>query len=406
MTVAPMSIAVVVSRCGRSFSAKARLGIALPDAARAALAADDGPGRDRRGRRPTDPDRVECTRSCRLGAEARTRRASPIPALSTQLLPRDCAGRATNGLARVVDCARRSTPRHELRRGRRPARARQSSSPTIATTAIRCCPCRPMSTSSFAYGPGSAARHEAEARRHGLDVQVVRDPALGFDVDTPADLAELSTRRTRRPRDGLRRPPDCPDACSRSARIPTTSNSAAAPRSRSGPTRVPKCISASAPTARRERGTATPTSRHSSLAAKRNSAPPRPSSARPASEFLRFVDGELEDTPIGARRGLRVIRRVRPDVVLGHDPWRPYRMHPDHRNAGLLTAAADRRCARSALLPRAGRRAAPTAHAAVLRAGTRRRTSSVCTTTSTARSRALLAHRSQWRSTMGIDERR
>jgi 2-phospho-L-lactate/phosphoenolpyruvate guanylyltransferase len=49
----------------------------------------------------------------------------------------------------------------------------------------------------FAYGPGSAARHEAEARRHRLDVKVVRDAALAFDVDTPADLAELSTRRTR-----------------------------------------------------------------------------------------------------------------------------------------------------------------------------------------------------------------
>ncbi len=30
------------------------------------------------------------------------------------------------------------------------------------------------------------------------------------------------------------------------------------------------------------------------------------------------------------------IRRIRPDVVLGHDPWKRYRLHPDHRNAGLL----------------------------------------------------------------------
>jgi LmbE family N-acetylglucosaminyl deacetylase len=32
-----------------------------------------------------------------------------------------------------------------------------------------------------------------------------------------------------------------------------------------------------------------------------------------------------------------VIRRVRPDVVLGHDPWKRYRLHPDHRAAGFLT---------------------------------------------------------------------
>jgi LmbE family N-acetylglucosaminyl deacetylase len=30
------------------------------------------------------------------------------------------------------------------------------------------------------------------------------------------------------------------------------------------------------------------------------------------------------------------IRVIRPNVVLGHDPWKRYRLHPDHRNAGLL----------------------------------------------------------------------
>jgi len=33
----------------------------------------------------------------------------------------------------------------------------------------------------------------------------------------------------------------------------------------------------------------------------------------------------------------RVIRSLRPQVVLGHDPWKPYRLHPDHRHAGWLT---------------------------------------------------------------------
>jgi LmbE family N-acetylglucosaminyl deacetylase len=52
--------------------------------------------------------------------------------------------------------------------------------------------------------------------------------------------------------------------------------------------------------------------------------------------FLDHVDGEL--TSDLATRGLvaRVIRELRPDVVLGHDPWKRYRLHPDHRNAGLL----------------------------------------------------------------------
>ena len=30
------------------------------------------------------------------------------------------------------------------------------------------------------------------------------------------------------------------------------------------------------------------------------------------------------------------IRRLRPDVVFAHDPWRRYRLHPDHRHAGFL----------------------------------------------------------------------
>ncbi|MGA0237180.1 MAG: PIG-L deacetylase family protein [Acidimicrobiales bacterium] len=53
--------------------------------------------------------------------------------------------------------------------------------------------------------------------------------------------------------------------------------------------------------------------------------------------FLDAVDGELDNT--ARRRGevAKVIRQTAPDVVLGHDPWRRWRMHPDHRNAGWLT---------------------------------------------------------------------
>jgi|SRR4051812_3075599 2-phospho-L-lactate guanylyltransferase len=43
----------------------------------------------------------------------------------------------------------------------------------------------------FAYGPGSCARHSAEAERAGLEVRIVRDHALGFDIDDAADLRTL-----------------------------------------------------------------------------------------------------------------------------------------------------------------------------------------------------------------------
>jgi 2-phospho-L-lactate guanylyltransferase len=52
---------------------------------------------------------------------------------------------------------------------------------------------------AFAYGPGSCARHVAEARRCGLDVRVVRDHALGFDVDDASDLEALAHERETAP---------------------------------------------------------------------------------------------------------------------------------------------------------------------------------------------------------------
>ena len=52
--------------------------------------------------------------------------------------------------------------------------------------------------------------------------------------------------------------------------------------------------------------------------------------------FLAYVDGELDSNLIARGEVARVIREVRPDVVLGHDPWKRYRLHPDHRHAGLL----------------------------------------------------------------------
>jgi LmbE family N-acetylglucosaminyl deacetylase len=53
--------------------------------------------------------------------------------------------------------------------------------------------------------------------------------------------------------------------------------------------------------------------------------------------FLGYVDGELDSGLEARSRVARVIRELRPDVVLGHDPWKRYRLHPDHRHAGLLT---------------------------------------------------------------------
>lgn len=52
--------------------------------------------------------------------------------------------------------------------------------------------------------------------------------------------------------------------------------------------------------------------------------------------FLGRIDGELGADLATVGEVAQVIRELRPQVVLGHDPWKRYRLHPDHRNAGLL----------------------------------------------------------------------
>jgi LmbE family N-acetylglucosaminyl deacetylase len=52
--------------------------------------------------------------------------------------------------------------------------------------------------------------------------------------------------------------------------------------------------------------------------------------------FLGRVDGELTSDLATRSEVAKVIRELRPETVLGHDPWKRYRLHPDHRNAGLL----------------------------------------------------------------------
>jgi LmbE family N-acetylglucosaminyl deacetylase len=53
--------------------------------------------------------------------------------------------------------------------------------------------------------------------------------------------------------------------------------------------------------------------------------------------FLGLVDGELGATLELRGQVAYWIRKLRPQIVLGHDPWKRYRLHPDHREAGWLT---------------------------------------------------------------------
>jgi LmbE family N-acetylglucosaminyl deacetylase len=121
-----------------------------------------------------------------------------------------------------------------------------------------------------------------------------------------------------------------------------------------------------------------------------------------AVHFGGFVDGELEPSRSGRQVVCSVIRSARPDVILGHDPWKRYRLHPDHRAAGELlidglVAARDPH-----YFPDIGRPHRPS-EMLLFEAEDVDHLESVDETALAAKIAALLAHRSQWRSTMHID---
>lgn len=56
--------------------------------------------------------------------------------------------------------------------------------------------------------------------------------------------------------------------------------------------------------------------------------------------MLGHIDGELEYTMELREHLCLWIRRLRPDVVLTHDPWKRYMLHPDHRVTGIAAVDA------------------------------------------------------------------
>jgi LmbE family N-acetylglucosaminyl deacetylase len=117
--------------------------------------------------------------------------------------------------------------------------------------------------------------------------------------------------------------------------------------------------------------------------------------------FLDLVDGELEPAREERAAVCAVVRRVRPDIVLGHDPWKRYRLHPDHRAAGWLTLDALVAARDPHFFPEAGEPHRP-GGLLLFEPDVIDHVEDI-TAFLDAKARALLCHESQWRSTMGID---
>ncbi len=117
--------------------------------------------------------------------------------------------------------------------------------------------------------------------------------------------------------------------------------------------------------------------------------------------FLDAVDGELEADPTRREQVCAVIRAVRPDVVLGHDPWKQYRLHPDHRRAGELVIDGIVAARDPHFFPQAGVPHRPR-ELLLFEAQVVDHIEPVSEADVEAKIEALLCHKSQWLSTMGI----
>jgi len=85
------------------------------------------------------------------------------------------------------------------------------------------------------------------------------------------------------------------------------------------------------------KGTWDPTVDPAELAAKRTREQSAAAAALGAADVVQldYVDGELEYSMELRRRICEQIRLAQPDVLLSHDPWKRYQVHPDHRATGL-----------------------------------------------------------------------
>ena len=118
--------------------------------------------------------------------------------------------------------------------------------------------------------------------------------------------------------------------------------------------------------------------------------------------LLDHPDGELQSGLAEREEICRVIRAVRPTVLLGHDPWRRYRLHPDHRHAGWLTVDGLVAARDPHFFPEAGPHHRPE-ELLLFEADAPNHWEPVAEGDLDTKVAALLEHRSQWRSTMGIE---
>lgn len=181
----------------------------------------------------------------------------------------------------------------------------------------------------FAYGPGSFGQHRTEAGRHSLAIDIPEGfDELGLDIDTPDDLVDHRLLATPSSALAIAAHPDDVEFCA----------GATLARWASEGCTVHHLICTDG-----SKGTWDANADLDALVTRRRSEQAeaaRRLGALGEVVWLGAIDGELQATRANVSAAACEIRRLRPEVVLAHDPWKRYRLHPDHRTAGFLVLDA------------------------------------------------------------------
>ncbi len=119
--------------------------------------------------------------------------------------------------------------------------------------------------------------------------------------------------------------------------------------------------------------------------------------------FLGWTDGELQSGMQQRAQIVQAIRRLKPEIVLAHDPWKRYRLHPDHRHAGFLATDGIVAARDPLFFPELGTHHRPS-KMLLWEADEPDHTEYIGEEIFKVKLQALKAHASQYESTMGINE--
>ncbi|TAN25182.1 MAG: PIG-L family deacetylase [Actinomycetota bacterium] len=119
--------------------------------------------------------------------------------------------------------------------------------------------------------------------------------------------------------------------------------------------------------------------------------------------FLGWTDGELQSGMQQRAQIVRAIRRLKPEIVLAHDPWKRYRLHPDHRHAGFLATDGVVAARDPLFFPELGTHHRPS-KMLLWEADDPDHEETIDEETFKVKLQALKAHASQYESTMGVNQ--